>query len=290
MRTPTLLAFFLSCSVAAVPALAADWPQFRGPGGLGVASDKNLPTHWSAASNVVWKTPLPGFGSSSPIVVGKKILVTCYSGYGDPAAADETAGDMKKLTLSLVCLDRAGKILWRKDVPAELPEVPYGGYVANHGYASSTPVSDGERVYVFFGKTGVFAFDLDGKQLWRHSVGTKKHNWGSGSSPILHKDLLIVNAAVESGSLVALSKKDGSPVWAAEGMEYSWTTPLLVKLPSGKQEVVVSIYDQVLAYDPDKGAQRWKCEGIADYVCPSLTVHDDSVFVIGARKGADYED
>jgi outer membrane protein assembly factor BamB len=272
----------LSLAVAMEAAQAADWLGFRGPGGLGVAPDKNLPTTWGPTKNVVWKTALPGPGASSPIVVGKKIFVTCYQGYGD----GNNAADMKDLKLVLVCLDRAGKILWQRETPVELPEEPYRSYLANHGYASSTPVSDGQHVYVFFGKTGVFAYDLDGKQLWRQSVGTGKHAWGSGTSPILYKDLVIVNAAVESGSLVALNKKDGARVWAAEGMEYSWNTPLVVTLPGGRQELVVSVYNRVLGFDPDKGSLLWEASGIEDYVCPSIVAHNGVVYVIGARDNA----
>src|SRR2546423_4360788 len=143
---------------------AGDWLQFRGPGGLGIAPDNDLPTQWSATSNVLWRTALPGAGASSPIVVGKRIFVTCYSGYGEGSG-----GAMKDLKLSLLCLDRGGAILWKRDMAPELPEEPYRSYLTNHGYASSTPVSDGSSVFVFFGKTGVFAFDLEGKQLWRQS-------------------------------------------------------------------------------------------------------------------------
>ncbi len=261
---------------------AADWPQFRGPNGSGVAPDKNLPTTWSSKDNVVWKTELPGAGSSSPIVVGKKIFVTCYSGYGD----GQGEGDIDKLTRHLVCLNLAGQVLWKKDMPADLPEDPYRSYLANHGYASSTPVSDGNSVFVYFGKSGVFAFDLEGKDLWHKSVGTEKHPWGSGSSPVLYNDLIIVNAAVESGSLVALHKKDGSPAWSVQGMDYSWTTPCIVSLPGGRQELVVSNRNQMLGFDPAKGTPLWQCEGIQDYVCPSVIAHDDVVYVIGARQNA----
>jgi len=281
MRFYTLPLLALGFCTLAGSTRAADWPRFRGPGGLGTAPDKNLPTTWSATENVVWKTALPGAGSSSPIVVGKKVFVTCYKGYGDGRGE----GAMKDLKLILVCLDRKGAILWQQEVPAELPEEPYRGYVANHGYASSTPVSDGERVFVFFGKTGVFAYDLAGNQVWRQSVGTNKHSWGSGSSPILYKDLLIINATVESGSLLALNKKDGSRAWVANGMTYSWTTPQLVSVPGGKNEVVVSIRNAVLGFDPDTGDALWQCAGIDDYVCSSIVAHDGVAFVIGARQG-----
>jgi outer membrane protein assembly factor BamB len=167
-----------------------------------------------------------------------------------------------------------------------LPEDPYRSYLANHGYASSTPISDGSSVFVYFGKSGVFAFDLEGKPLWHKSVGTEKHPWGSGSSPILYKDLLIINAAVESGALIALHKKDGSVAWQLPDLDYSWTTPCLVSLKSGRQELVVSNRNQMLGVDPDKGTLLWECKGIQDYVCPSVIAHDDVVYVIGARQNA----
>src|SRR5262249_15398597 len=153
-----------------VPTFAAgDWLQFRGPGGLGVAADKNLPITWSDSTNLLWKTALPGPGSSSPIVVGNKILVTCYSGYGLDA---NDPGDITKLKRHLVCLDQQGKILWTRDVVTDAADAPFvGSFITKHGYASSTPVSDGKAIYCFFGVAGVVAFDLDGKQLWRTSVG-----------------------------------------------------------------------------------------------------------------------
>ncbi len=170
-----------SCAllVIALPsAIAADWPQFRGPAGLGRAPEGDPPAAWTDAENVVWRTELPGPGASSAIVVGKKVFVTCYSGYGVPGGE---GADPERLRRHLLCLDReTGKIAWTREVAAPLPEEQYRSYQALHGYASSTPASDGERVYVFFGKAGVLAFDLEGKELWRESVGDRTHGWGSG--------------------------------------------------------------------------------------------------------------
>jgi len=283
MKTRTLLAAaVLALILLGLPAGAEDWPQFRGPGGLGIARDKDLPTTWSATENVAWKTELPGPGASSPIVVGSKIFVTCYSGYGLPG---QEPGDLKKLQRHLLCLDRAsGKVLWKRDVPAAMPEEAYAGdFLPLHGYASSTPASDGERVYVFFGKTGVFAFDLEGKQLWRASAGEGSHDWGVATSPVLTKDLVIVNASVESKSLVALNKKDGKVVWTAGGMASSWNTPLLADM-GGRQELVVSVHGHVRAFDPQTGKELWSCEGVQDYVCPSVIAHQGVVYVMGGRS------
>lgn len=261
---------------------AADWPQFRGPGGLGASDETGLPTTWSDEENVVWKTELPGQGTSSPITVGNRVYLTCFSGYGQSI---QDPGEMSQLERHLVCVNRAdGQLLWQRTIAPDLPEQPFSGnYLPLHGYASSTPASDGERLYVFLGRSGVFAFDLGGEQLWNADVGSKTHNWGSATSPVLYKNLVIVNASVESGNLLALDKSDGHEVWSAPGMKAAWNTPLLVSLPDGGTELVVSVRGEVLGFDPATGEQLWRCAGIEDYVCPSVIAHDGVVYVIGGR-------
>ena len=221
-------------------ALATDWMQFRGPGGQGVSDDKGPPDKWSETENVVWKTKLPGPGSSSPITVGEVVFVTCYSGY---AESPSDPGDQKNLMRHLVCIDRkSGAIRWTKDVKPELPESAYrAGNDGQHGYASSTPVSDGKNLFVFFGKAGVFCFDLAGKQLWSRSVGKGTTGWGSATSPVLYDDLAIVNAGVECGALVALNKSDGSEAWKLAGTAKAWSSPMLVEVPGGQPEVVLNL-------------------------------------------------
>ncbi|MHB1035220.1 MAG: outer membrane protein assembly factor BamB family protein [Pirellulales bacterium] len=264
--------------------LAADWPQFRGPGGTAISADKGLPETWSATENIVWKTKLPGAGASSPITLGDKIFLTCYSGYGQ---SEDDAGKQEDLRQHVVCANRAdGKILWTADIKTVLPETEYRGFQALHGYASSTPATDGEALYVFFGHTGVFVFDLAGKKLWQASVGSKTHDWGSGTSPVLYKDLVILNAGVESGAIVALSKKDGSEVWRTKGIRQSWSTPALAKTAAGKDELVVSSQGKILGLDPATGRELWTCDGIQDYVCPSVVVDKDVAYVMGGRKNA----
>ena len=135
-------------------------------------------------------------------------------------------------------------------------------------------------MYVFFEKSGVFCFDLDGNQLWRASVGDRTNGWGSGCSPLLHKNLVIINASVESGSLVALDKKTGDEVWRAKGIGSSWNTPLLVP---GKErtELIVSIANHIVSVSPDTGEELWRAEGVHRYVCPSVVYKDDVVYAIG---------
>src|SRR6516162_10260018 len=218
-----------ACFGTIVLTAEAQWLQFRGPGGSGTAPDKGVPVTWSDDSNIRWKAEMSGPGASSPIVVGNKVFVTCYSGYG---LTRDNPGEQKNLKRHLVCLERqTGKTAWKRDIDPVLPESAFQGpYITMHGYASATPVSDGKHVFVFFGSAGVFAFDLDGQQLWHASGGKGTHGWGSGASPILHKDLLIVNASVESGSVLALDKKSGTEVWSTKGISGSWNTPVLVNL------------------------------------------------------------
>src|SRR5690606_38669828 len=124
-------------------AAVADWPGFRGPRGAGISTEQRLPLQWSPDENIAWKTELPGPGTSSPAVLGDRVFLTCYTGYG---LSEEDPGDMHDLVRHVLCIDRnSGRIRWQRDFPADLPESEYQGNGARHGYSSSTPVTDGER-------------------------------------------------------------------------------------------------------------------------------------------------
>lgn len=266
-------------------AFSEEWTQFRGPGSMGISSATGLPAEWSATSNIVWKTKLPGPGGSSPIIVGEKVFVTSYTGYAENA---DNPGDMNNLVRHLICLDRAsGKILWTKDFKAKMPESEYvGGNNVRHGYATSTPVSDGKSLYVFFGISGFHAFDLDGNLLWSADLGTGIDGWGSATSPVLYKNLIIINAGVESGNLVALDKATGKTVWSTPGLTKTWASPVLVDV-AGATEVVVSLPEKIAGYDPETGKELWTCKGVPDfYVCPSVVAADGIVYATGGRKSA----
>ena len=237
----TLLSFLLEI-VLIRPAAGTDWPQFRGPTGNGISSDAKAPLEWNDTKNIQWKIALPGPGSSSPIVSGDYVFVTCYSGYG---VAPEEPGKIEDLKRHLLCLKlNEGKVVWSHSVDAVLPEDAFRGMgITEHGYASSTPVADGQHVYVFFGKTGVLAFDFQGKELWRADVGHESSNrrWGSSASPILYRDTVIVNASEESRSIRALDKMTGKEKWKAEAaaLQLSYATPLVVDLhDAGEHEAV----------------------------------------------------
>lgn len=260
----------------------ADWPQFRGSGGSGISEGKGLPLTWNAGENVVWKTALPGPGASSPIVFGDRVFLTCHSGYG---VGGSGRGDMNDLRLHVVCMNRdGGGILWDRQVTPRLPEQTR--IRDDHGYASSTPVAEGDRLYVFFGKSGVLAFDFAGNPLWRTEVGSQLHGWGSGASPILFGDLLIVNASVESESLVALNKRTGKEVWRVRGIREAWNTPVLVPLEGGVHELAIAMPQKVFGFDPSTGERLWECgNDIRWYIAPSIAARDGVIWSVGGRSG-----
>lgn len=260
----------------------ADWRQFRGPNGTGIAKG-SVPVKWSEREHLRWRKALPGPGTSSPIVVGSKVFVTCWSGY-----ADGGKGEMAQLVRHVVCLNKAdGETVWDRTVPPVLPEDPFEGMVTEHGYASSTPVSDGERVYVFFGKTGVLAFDMEGQQCWQTSVGAHNddRHWGSAASPMLCGDLVVVNALTEGGAVVALDKHNGKQVWrtADEGVLLSYGTPAI----SETGELVVAVPKQLWSLDAATGKQCWSAaHGLGGDVAPHVLLEGRTAYVFGGSPKA----
>lgn len=261
---------------------AADWSQFRGPSGNGISTSTGLPTEWSAEKNITWKTKLPGRGSSSPVLFGDQIFLTAYSGYG--LTLDE-GGTPSDLRLHVIAINRKnGQIMWDESVPPLNQVQKITKRIVDHGYASSTPACDESGVYAFFGTSGVVAYDLKGKLKWRADVGEGKAGFGSASSPILYKDFVIVNASIESQTVYALHKKNGEIAWKAENIMKAWTTPSIVNVPGGKQELVVNQKNQIFGFDPDTGKKLWTCEGIQDYVVPVVVQNEGILYCLGGRS------
>jgi outer membrane protein assembly factor BamB len=262
-------------------ASGGDWPRYRGPNGTGVSDETGIPVEWSDTQNLRWKAELPGPGSSSPIVVGDRVFVTCYSG--------TQGGELQRFLLSFQLAD--GAPLWRATIEPQHPEDEYRGFLTEHGYASSTPVADGERVFVFCGKAGVLAFDWNGKELWRADVGSEssRQRWGSGASLLLWQDLVIVNAAEESRSIRALDRATGAERWKSEAdlLALCYATPALVTLPDGAVELVVPVSEEVWGLRPDTGKLKWYCTSpLAGTLVPSPVVSGDTVIVFGGNRGA----
>ena len=275
------------CLIAflATPSSAENWLRFRGPNGAGRSADKQIPTTWSTKENLKWKAKLPGRGASSPIIVGERVFLTCFSGYGGGGLDSQQSA----LRRHVVCLNKAdGKIVWDKKVKPVLPEDSDRGQIAGHGFASSTPVSDGKQIYVFFGKTGVLAYDLKGNQKWQVSVGTNPspRGWGSAASPVLYKNLVIVNAIVEGEAIVALDKTSGKVVWRAKAPGYNqcWSTPLLVKVKD-KTELVINVPNEIWGLNPDSGKLKWYADVLpGGAMCTSMVAKDGIVYAIGGRR------
>lgn len=283
----TLLTVLLSLLAFSQTATAEDWLRFRGPQGAGVSvGDTGMPVEFDDQKNVIWKIDLPGAGASAPIIVGDKIILTAYSGYGQ---SRNDIGEMDDLKRHVLCYSKSdGKELWRKDFDPVLPEDPFQGMgVPEHGYSSSTPVSDGTHVYVFFGKSGVFAFDLEGNQLWHTSVGTDSGSkrWGSGGSPALSSNVLIINATDESNSIVGLDKSTGKELWRNKGVQNVWGTPLVVG-QGDDEAVVMSLPYEIWAMNPKTGKLKWfATNGVQDSsVSASPMLDGDVVIAMGGRS------
>ncbi len=243
---------------------AADdnWPRFRGPNGIGKTDAANLPTQWSATENIAWKTPLEGDGASSPVIWEDKIFLTGYTGY-DRFKKSKDFGHLKQ---HVYCFNAAdGTLLWDVAVDPDRPQRRGGmGGTRWHGYATSTPVVDAEAVYVYFGNTGVYAYNHDGKELWQADPGEGVDAWGSGSSPMLFEDFLIVNAAPESGKMICFNKKTGKKVWEQPDIGRTWSTPVIADA-GDRKEIVLNVKGGVAAYKPETGERLWFCGGAKDY-------------------------
>ena len=259
MKSPSRM--ILSIAIAGIlsyQSYADDWAQFRGANAAGVSEKADLPTEWNEKENLKWQTDLPGFGSSSPIVYGDRIYVTCYSGYGLDKKNPGNPDDLKR---HLVCLNKEdGKVVWSTEADLKHPEDPYKGFICEHGYASNTPVTDGKMIFAFFGKGGLYAYDMNGKQLWTKDLGkdSGKMKWGSAASLVLVDDLVIVNANEESHTIRAFKKDSGELAWTIDAeMDLAYSTPAIVSLKDGKKELVIALPAKVIGVDPKTGKQKW---------------------------------
>jgi outer membrane protein assembly factor BamB len=246
------------------------WPQFRGPGADGLAEGRDLPDRWSPTENVVWKTDLPGKGWSSPIVWGERICVT--------AAVPAEGGKQRWM---LYCLDwNSGKIVWERQVFEGKPSPVH----QKNSYASETPVTDGERVYVYFGNVGlVHCYDFDGTRIWEKDLGRYRsyNDYGTGSSPLLHRDrLYVLNDNLEQSFLIALDRKTGEQVWkTAREERTNWGTPTIWE-NSKRTEIVVSAINKVRSYDLD-GKVLWELKGQVNAIPRPLAKGDLVYFMFG---------
>ncbi len=259
--------------------MAGDWPEFLGAGGTAKSQD-TVPSTWSESTNLLWKVDLPGTGSSSPIIVGDRLWVTCY--------VEQASGSKRQV----LCFDKhTGKQLWATDFAIDYREDGFQGYITEHGYASNTPVCDGEHVFVFLGKGGVHALDMEGKVVWSKDVGKESSNrqWGSAASLILYGDTVIVTAAEESKSIYALHKQDGRELWRQETsmLELTYGTPRLVRLANGDEELAIAVPEEIWSLNPQTGKLKWYAQTtMTGNVCPSVIVDGDRIFSFGGYRSS----
>ncbi len=274
-----LLWIFAILVLCTVPASAQDWRGFLGNEGNAKSSDR-IPTVWNEKKNLQWKLDLPGAGSSSPVIIGNRVFVTCYK---------ETK---KSFDRFIVCADKvSGKELWTKTIPVDYIEDSYRGYIQEHGYASNTPVSDGEQLYVFLGKGGVYALDFDGNIKWHTIVGELSSNrrWGSAGSLLVHDDKVVVNASEEARAIIALNKETGKEVWKYESrdLELAYGTPRAVNLSDGSVEFVFSAPSKLWAMNPKDGKTNWSARTpMTGNVSPSVIVDGNTVYSFGGYRSS----
>jgi outer membrane protein assembly factor BamB len=287
LSVAVLVALFL-CRGEACLARTANWPQFRGPK-AGVVEDADLPVTWSTTEHVAWVVDIPGRGWSSPIIWGDRVFVTTAVPEGEtemPKKGLYLGGERpipsdKVHQWKVYCLDfNSGKVLWEAVAHRGLPQ--YGLHLKN-SHASETPVTDGERVYAYFGNVGLFCYDFDGRLVWSKRWGPFKtrNNWGTAASPVLYRDrLYVVNDNDEQSFLVALDKKTGEEVWRVDRDEKSnWATPYIWENDL-RTELVTSGTGKVRSYDLT-GKLLWELAGTTTIAIPSPFAADGLLYVTG---------
>ena len=245
------------------------WSRWRGPSGQGVASGSGYPDTWSAAENVLWKMPVPGRGNSSPIVWGDRIFLTTSYENGR--------------RLSVLAFRRSdGSKLWESFAPEGRSQSAH----SKNGHASSTPVTDGQRVYVYFGTRGLFAFDLNGKLVWQQDLGPADAYHGTAGSPLLYKDRIILyQDQYRSSFIAAFDTQTGRQLWrTTRNAGVGWGTPIAIN-STGRDEIIVNGERSVYAYDPASGRELWRCGGTTFEVIPTPVVGYGMVFCSSGRAG-----
>src|SRR6186997_1305151 len=291
----------VSCLLAGAIVSAQNWPSFRGPAASGVADGAPTAVTWSAATgdNILWKTPIAGVAVSSPIVWGDRVFVSTAVS-SDPAAGIRTglygdvepAKDVSKHSWKLVALDkRSGKVVWERVAHEGIPRTKRH---PKSSQASATPVTDGRRVIVSFGSEGLYAYDVDGKLLWTRDLGVLNagwfydpdFEWGIASSPIIWKNLVIVQCDIQKGSFrAAFDVATGAPVWRTAREEIpSWSTPAIFE-HDGRAELVTQATTFIRGYNPESGKELWRLGGNSEITIPTPIVGPGVIIVTNGYRG-----
>ncbi len=297
-------------SIAAVMMIAAGnfaprseaekyWPQWRGPLYTGVAPHGDPPLRWSESKNVRWKVEIPGKGSASPIVWGDLVFVsTAIPTEEVTPPSNQAAGPSWRRGITpthrqkfalFAFKRRDGSLAWQRTAREALP---HEGTHQDGTWASASPLTDGERVYAYFGSHGLYCYDLQGKLLWEKDLGdmTTRNGFGEGSSPALHGNFIVVNWDHEGQSfIVALDKRTGREIWKVDRDEItSWATPLIVEHPAGrgKPQVIINATNRVRSYDLATGKVLWETGGMTVNTIPSPVAANNMVYVTSGFRGS----
>jgi outer membrane protein assembly factor BamB len=284
-------------AVMTAPGAEKEWPCFRGPTGQSVILDTDIPLEWGSEKNVLWRTKLPGRGNSSPVIWGNRLFITAES---EPRAANAglAASDRAPDRL-LLCyaIDRdskarlspgkpaaPGTLLWRHAAPRPAKhEILYW----KNTLASSTPVTDGERVIVFFGNAGLVCCDMTGERKWHADLGAFPTMHGPGSTPVLYHDLVIVIQEQNTGTSLcaAYDKRTGKRVWQRpRPNSMGWSSPLVLRV-GDRDELIHNGSNQVVAYDPRTGDELWRAGGTSIEAIPMIVSGDGRLYSFSGRNG-----
>ena len=296
-RVPFVVCWLLAGAVAS----AQNWPSFRGPAASGVADGTPLPVAWNTATgeHVLWKTPVAGVAVSSPIVWGDRVYLSTAVG-SDPSAGIRTglygdvepAKDLSKHTWKLVALDaRTGKVVWERVAHEGIPKTKRH---PKSSQATATPVTDGRHVIVSFGSEGLYGYDVNGTLLWTRDLGVLNagwfydpdYEWGVGSSPIIWKNMVIVQCDIQKGSfLAAFDVATGKPLWRTAREEIpSWSTPAIFE-HGGRAELVTQATTFIRGYDPADGRELWRLGGNSEITIPTPVVGPGVIIVTNGYRG-----
>lgn len=286
-------------SLAVGEDFANNWHQWRGPEATGVSRTASPPLTWSETDNVKWKVDVEGQGGSSPIVWGDKIFLLTAVNTNEVDASKTPPDEQTHKNVFgikypntfyeyvVLCLDRrSGKQLWRK---VATKAVPHEGHHNDNDYASSSPTTDGERVYVWFGSAGFYCYSLDGELLWERDLGTAKTrlSFGEASSPVVHDGKVILTRDQEEQSFViVMDAKTGETIWRKDRDEPScWATPIVVQ-HNGTQQLITNGHERVRSYDLSNGELLWECGGQVSNVTPSPVCDGEVVYCMSGYRGS----
>ena len=286
----------LSQPAEAQPQTQSDlyWGQWRGPSATGASDAANPPVRWSETENVRWKVELPGRGHSSPIVWGDRVFVTTAVPVGiegdeqhEPRGGLDDRGSHEFVIMALERRD--GSVAWERTLRSQVPHE--AGHFQNSTWASSSPVTDGEHLFVYFESFGLYALDLDGNLVWEMDLGDKaqRNQFGEGSTPALYGDRIVIVWDHLGGQsfVVALDKRTGEEVWRVDRDEIdSWATPIVVE-HEGRPQVVVSGMNRLRSYDLEDGEIVWETDGLTMNPIPSPVTADGILIAMSGFRGND---